>query len=167
MEGTIILDAARKAILARLATLERHFSQDDINEMVSMTVERFYTRGAYDPARASVRTYVSRIAVNVVFDFIKAVDRDRSLFRDFDTLTDPLWLADKQGTDSELLDRERDELFGKAVGQLTPRQQELLALYMEELPYKEIAALTGGTAGNVAVEVHRLKSKMRSLLQVA
>lgn len=167
MEGTIILDAARKAILARLATLERHFSRDDINEMVSMTVERFFTRGAYDPARACVRTYVSRIAVNVVFDFIRAADRDRSLFRNVDTLTDPLWLADKQETDSELLDKERDDLFGKAVGQLSPRQQELLALYMEELPYKEIAALTGGTAGNVAVEVHRLKSKMRSLLQVA
>ena len=44
MHESLILTSARKAILARLATLGCHFCQDDINEMVSMTVERYFTR---------------------------------------------------------------------------------------------------------------------------
>lgn len=75
MKEILILSSARKAILARLFSLGRHFCDDDVNEMVSMTVERFYSCGSYDPSKASVQTYVSRIARNVIYEFVKASDR--------------------------------------------------------------------------------------------
>ena len=53
MDAILILSTARKAVLARLSSLGRHFCDDDVNEMVSLTVERFYTRGSYDPSKAS------------------------------------------------------------------------------------------------------------------
>ena len=86
MNEILILSSARKAVLARLSSLGRHFSDDDINEMVSMTIERFYTRGSYDPSKASVQTYVSRIAGNVVYDFVKASDRDRMRYTRLDAV---------------------------------------------------------------------------------
>lgn len=78
MDAILILSSARKAVLARLHSLNRHFCADDIDEMVGMTVERFYTKGHYDPSKSSVQTYVGRIALNVVYDFVKATDRERS-----------------------------------------------------------------------------------------
>ena len=70
MNENLVLASARRAVLTRLSVLQRHFCADDVEEMVSLTVERFYTRGSYDPAKASAQTYVSRIASHVVQDYV-------------------------------------------------------------------------------------------------
>ena len=167
MQGNLILTSARKAILARLATLGRHFCQDDINEMVSMTVERYYTRGSYDPSRSATQTYVSRIAVRVVYDFVKAADKARGRFCDIDAPGMPDHFEDDWRADSRLLEQERDTLLEKAVDRLTPRQQMLFCLLHDELPYQDIAARLDMSVSGVAVEVHRMKKSLRESVRTA
>lgn len=171
MDGNIILDSARKAILARLAALGRRFCQDDINEMVGMTVERFYTRGSYDPSRSSVRTYVSRIASTVVYDFVKAADKARRRSRCLDSYMGPEetgfaspWLIDDRGADTRLLLDERDRFVDEAVHRLEPRQQAFFRLLREGRSYQEIAVIMDTTAGNVAVVACRMKKRIQDLL---
>ena len=170
MEGNLILDSVRKAILARLAALGRHFCQDDVDEMVGMTVERFYTRGAYDPSKSSVKTYVSHIAYTVVYDFVKAADKARGRTRSLDSSLGPKTtgfasrLIEDRGADTRLLQNERDRIVDEAVHRLAPRQQAYFRLLREGLSYQEIAVLMDTTAGNVAVVACRMKKRIQALL---
>ena len=111
MDGNLILNAAQKAVGVRLHALGRSFDQDDINEMVSMTVERFLTKGAYDPSKSSVQTYVSRIAFNVVYDFVRANDKRKNRYSDIDTTNVADSLTDNWETDSPMLKEEQDQLI--------------------------------------------------------
>ena len=108
MNGTLILTSARKAVAVRLATLKRHFCQDDVEEMVSRTVERFLTKGAYDPSKSSIQTYVSRIAAHVVYDFIKAADKTCGRWSPIDSEMESTRLSVDRGADYRLLKDERD-----------------------------------------------------------
>ena len=174
MNGNLILDSARKATLARLAALGRRFCQDDINEMVGMTVERFYTRGSYDPSRSSVRTYVSRIASSVVYDFVTASDRERGRRRSLDPFTGPETSgfaapqpADDLETDSRILLDERERLVDEAVHRLDSRQQAFFGLLREGRSYHEIAVLMDTSTGNVAVVACRMKKRIQAILREA
>ena len=180
MNEILILSTARKAVLARLASLGRHFCDDDINEMVSLTVERFYTRGSYDPSRASVQTYVSRIAFNVVYDFVKKVDQDRSLFFRLDGLLDaesyserPLkadpvrnqWFADASEADTNLLAEEEDVLLDRAKARLSPMHRKCYDLLAEGKSHEEIAHLTGTSVSNVGVVAHRMRKQFMTYFE--
>ena len=178
MNEILILFTARKAVLARLASLGRHFCADDINEMVSMTVERFYTKGLYDPSKASVQSYVSRIAFNVVYDFVKKVDHDRSLLFRLDAVLDddsdsdlefgkrlkddPVrnhWFADASEADTNLLVEEEEVLLARAMNRLSPRHRECFDLLAEGKSHEEIAHLTGTTVSNGGVMAHRMRKQ--------
>lgn len=180
MNEILILSSARKAVLARLSSLGRRFCDDDINEMASMTVERFYTRGSYDPSKSSVQTYVSRIAVNVVYDFVVAYDKNRSLYFSLDAFNDAdpdsgkrlkddptqnLWFADSDGADTPMLDLERDGLLAETRSRLSPRFREVFDLLAEGHSHEEIAGVTGTTASNVAVLAHRMRKQFRTLFE--
>ena len=180
MDAILILSTARKAVLARLASLSRHFCADDVDEMVSMTVERFYTKGHYDPSRSSVQTYVSRIAFNVVNDFVKKVDKDRSVFFHLDAFqnaesdsekplkADPernMWFSDAHGADSFLLAKEEEVLLARAKNRLCPMQRKCYELLADGKSHEEIALLTGTTVSNVGVVVHRMRKQFRTYFE--
>ena len=176
MNEILILSTARKAVFVRLASLGRHFCDDDVNEMVSMTVERFYTKGHYDPSKSSVQTYVSRIAFNVVYDFVKKVDQDRSVFFRLDAESDSekplkadpirnLWFSDARGADTFLLAEEEEALLDRAKNRLSPMHRKCYDLLAEGKSHEEIAHLTGTTVSNVGVVAHRMRKQFRTNLE--
>lgn len=165
MNGNLILTSARKTIAVRLAALKRHFCQDDIDEMVSMTVERFLTKGAYDPSKSSLQTYVSRIATNVVYDFVKAVDKARGRCYPIDPRMESSLFTADHGADYQLLEDERERRLSQAVARLPLRHQTCFKLACEGRPYREIAALTDTTENNVSLIVYRLKNRLAADLR--
>ena len=180
MNEILILSSARKAILARLSSLGRHFCDDDVNEMVSMTVERFYTRGSYDSSKSSVQTYVSHIARNVVYDFVVAADRNRLRYIRLDAVLDEeedgtkrlkddpvrnLWFGDTCEADTILLAEEEETLLEQANNRLNPRMREYYDLLSEGRSHEEIAQLTSTTVGNVGVVTHRMRKQFRTLFE--
>lgn len=184
MDAILILSTARKAVLARLAFLGRHFCADDVNEMVSMTVERFYIKGHYDPSKSSVQTYVSRIAFNVVYDFVTAVDMGNSRFDRLEAVLDTdsdsdsesgkrlkddptlnQWFADAFEADTNLLAEEEEALLARAKNRLSPMHRKCYDLLAEGKSHEEIALLTGTTVSNVGVVAHRMRKQFRILFE--
>ena len=180
MDAILILSSARKAVLARLHSLNRHFCADDIDEMVGMTVERFYTKGHYDPSRSSVQTYVGRIALNVVYDFVKAADRERLRTVCLDALLDAgpdsserlkndptrnRWFTDDCGADTRLLAEEEEALVERTKNRLGSRDRECYDLLAGGKSHEEIARLKGTTVGNVGVVAHRMRIRFRTLFE--
>jgi RNA polymerase sigma-70 factor (ECF subfamily) len=51
-----------------------------------------------------------------------------------------------------------------AIFKLDPLEKALVTLYLEDLSYEQIAEVTGITANNVGVMLHRAKKKLSSLM---
>ena len=167
MDGDLILQTAQIAVAKRLQQLGRGVDHADYEEMVSMTIYNYYTKGNYDPTKATLQTYIGRIACNVVTDFGRAEGRRRERYCDIDATDVADTLTDDWDTDTPMLMEEQESKIDEAVSKLNGRQQELFNLLREEHSNKEIADLMGLKASIVATEACRLKQRMKALLQDA
>ncbi|MEO6758896.1 MAG: sigma-70 family RNA polymerase sigma factor, partial [Saprospiraceae bacterium] len=52
-----------------------------------------------------------------------------------------------------------------AISRLNDVEKAIALLYLDDLPYDEIAAITGITAGNARVKMNRIREKLRAMLQ--
>ncbi|MRI01364.1 sigma-70 family RNA polymerase sigma factor [Kriegella sp. EG-1] len=53
----------------------------------------------------------------------------------------------------------------KCIKQLNEADKAVITLYLEELPYKEIAEVTGLTENTIAVKIKRIKNKLLNCLK--
>ena len=155
------------AVAKRLQQLGRGVDHADYEEMVSMTIYNYYTRGNYDPTKATLQTYIGRIARNVVTDFGRTEGRRRGRYCDIDATDLADTLTDVWDTDTPMLIEEQEQLIDEAVSTFNDRQQKLFDLLMEERSNKEIADLMGTKASIVATEACRLKQRLKAQLQDA
>ena len=65
---------------------------------------------------------------------------------------------------SEEYNEQREQLM-EALRKLNDADKALIALYLEDLSYQEIAAITGLTENNVGVKLNRIKTKIQQLLK--
>lgn len=62
---------------------------------------------------------------------------------------------------------EEGELLRRAIGDLPPEYRELIVLrHFDEVPYEEIAAMTGLTVGSLKVRAHRARKMLKERLLV-
>lgn len=105
--------------------------------------------------QCSLRTWVYRIAHNTgathIQRSVRAVDRDHVVLEDIeDTAVGDEGLASTE----RRLDLER--VFA-LIHRLGPLDREVMLLYLEDLDAAAIGEITGLSASNVAVKVHRIK----------
>jgi RNA polymerase sigma factor (sigma-70 family) len=60
---------------------------------------------------------------------------------------------------------QRERLFD-ALTKLNDADKALITLYLEDLSYQEISAITGVTENNVGVRLNRIKNKIQQLLNI-
>ena len=60
---------------------------------------------------------------------------------------------------------ENEERLFEAIRTLTKADRAIIALYLEDYPYKEIAKMIGITENYVGVKVNRIKEKLKDLLK--
>jgi len=89
--------------------------------------------------RASVRTWMSAIAVRVASDY-----RNRA-HRRHEQATDSVPESSSEASQQdELMDRERKELLDRLIAELKPEQRDVIVLYeFGELPMQEVAEALG------------------------
>ena len=59
---------------------------------------------------------------------------------------------------------EDTEMLYFAIEQLDPLEKSIALMYLDDLPYKEMSKITGLTENNIGVRLHRVKSKIKSIL---
>lgn len=118
----------------------------------------------YDPARASPRTWLLRIARNAVTDHLRALRRRRSLHVSLDRVPDLVMNAPTQ--EERLLREEGVQRLLNAIATLRASDQELLSLrYGAGLENREIADALGATQNAVAVRLHRALRRLRRAVE--
>lgn len=60
---------------------------------------------------------------------------------------------------------ENEERLFEAIRTLNKAERAIVALYLEDYPYKEIAEMTGITENYVGVKVSRIKEKLKNILK--
>lgn len=107
-------------------------------------------------------TWLYRVATNGVLNFLrKAKVRAFLSGESLDAYLNNIIDRDP-GFDGNELQRE----LQKAINTLPPKQKEVFLLrYFDEMPYEEIATLTGVTAGSLKASYHHAYNKVKEYLE--
>ncbi len=113
---------------------------------------------SYPAFRGNARagTWLYRIALNTAISSFRKKKPD---IHYIDTIPD---VAEGQPSEEAALWQER---FFAAMKQCNDSEKAIIALYLEELSYQQIAEITGISENHVGVKLNRIKSKIQKLIR--
>jgi RNA polymerase sigma-70 factor (ECF subfamily) len=107
--------------------------------------------------QAMISTWIYRIAVNTCLTYLKKEKRQAK-----DELTPNMI----ENTEEGLADKEKQEQIKTlytCISKLDENERIIITLVMDEIPYPEIAEISGISEGNLRVKIHRIKHKLTEL----
>ena len=145
-----------KSYLLRLGA--SNHQAEDLAQDVMLIVWRRASQ--YDPAQASLSTWIFTIARNRRIDVLRKERRP-----EFDP-EDPALVQDSEPRPDESVERDqKSALLREAIGDLPQEQAELLKLnYFEDLPHSAIAERLGLPLGTVKSRLRLAMTRMRKAL---
>ena len=147
-----------KGILYKISKIYED-NLEDRDDLVQEIILQLWR--AFDSFRAESKfsSWMYRVALNTAIVFFKKQKRrpdDQPLPYQFDR-------PEEQSTAGEK--EEQLAAFYKAVQQLNKVEKALIYLYMEDVPYTEIASNLGITEVNVRVRLNRIKNKLKEIIK--
>lgn len=142
-------------ILSRIG-YDKETAEDLFQEVMYRVWEK---RDSYNPARASLRTWLYQVTRNYLIDTYRRTNKERTiinLHKIEELVADqlPKW-------DSEILATE----VIKTTMMLKEIEQEYIHLrYVQEMTYSEIAAIVGKRENTVKVATHRAIRKLKKIV---
>ena len=101
---------------------------------------------------ASLRSWVYRVSMNTCISYRRK--------KKVDTVALDIAPDIVDGTSSE---SKQTRLLHQRIQRLEPLDRAIVLLWLENLPYDEIAAIVGTTARNIGVRLVRIKEKLKTL----
>jgi len=127
---------------------------DDLSQEVFINtwnaLEKFQGKSSY-------KTWIYRITVNTCLQFLRK-DKKRQ--------TQPIpeagldVQADHQNEDAN----ERNEMLYRAIGMLEELDRLIIMMVLDELKYSEIADVIGISEATLRVKIHRIKARLKKLM---
>jgi RNA polymerase sigma factor (sigma-70 family) len=105
---------------------------------------------------SSHKTWIYRITVNTCLQQLRKARKD---------MRAPLEHAEGTVADSGNPEEERAANLMKAIGQLEEVDRLIIMMVLDELEYEEIARVMGISENNLRVRIHRIKGRLKTLLQ--
>lgn len=138
----------------------------DAQELTQDTFLRAFSHiESYDARKASLSTWLCRIAYRLTLDFLKR--RRPPVFLMEDTSTGGTDISDEQ-LEAELStgSEERIQRLQQLIDEMPDEEQMLLTLYyFDDLPLAEIAYIMGTEAGPLAKRLYRIRRKLYKKLK--
>ncbi|WP_316844188.1 RNA polymerase sigma factor [Pedobacter psychrodurus] len=105
--------------------------------------------------KSLISTWIYRIAVNTCLTYLRSEKRQAK-----DELTDNI-IENKIEEFSEK--NEQVALLYTCISKLEENDRLIITMVLDELPYQEIADISGISEGNLRVKIHRIKQKLTEL----
>ena len=152
-----------------------YLSDDDLENLAWDAVGKAYEgRESYDKSKASVRTWISKIAYNTLLDALKREASWQFKRKGMETTDNDSNNHDFQGvaneggkyisTSGKMEMAENEALFAiyqegieARIDKLSKRDAAIIRMHMEGYSGKEIAEETGLTHGNVRKRIHEIR----------
>jgi RNA polymerase sigma-70 factor (ECF subfamily) len=106
--------------------------------------------------RSSLSTWMFRITLNVCMRLHSKAARNRDRFQKMDSIR----IENIPDQEAHPDDQTRLNSLRNCIKNLHDADKAIITLYLEDLSYREISAITGLTENNVAVKVKRIKDKL-------
>ena len=145
--------------LFRICSVYSRNEEDSKDLFQEVLVNIWQALPSYE-SRSSIGTWMFRITLNVCLRFRSRHNRKMERFINMDSVT-----ISKIGMGSDTNESDdRIIILRNCIRALNEADRAVIALYLEELPYKEISNITGLKVNTVAVKVKRIKEKLLNCL---
>ncbi len=147
-------------------------SQDVAQDLTQDVFIKVYKNLGEFREQAQVSTWVYRIAMNHIINWVKREKRMRffsTLEKDVkEAETESSWLEENtpQSPSKQLEEHEKEVIIRKMIDRLSPKYRLPLLLYRyEDLSYKEIAGQMDLSLSAVEARIHRARKKLKEYLK--
>jgi RNA polymerase sigma-70 factor (ECF subfamily) len=128
---------------------------DSANDLMQETFIKVWQNLDKFRNQSLISTWIYRIAVNTCLSYLRVEKRQAK-----DELTDNI-IENKQEEVSEK--KEQVALLYTCISQLEENERILITMVLDEVPYNEIAQISGISEGNLRVKIHRIKQKLTEI----
>ena len=129
--------------------------EDSANDLMQETFMKVWQNLEKFRNQALISTWIYRIAVNTCLSYLRVEKRQAK-----DELTDTII----ENKTEEISDKnEQVASLYKCISQLEENERILITMVLDEIPYHEIAQISGISDGNLRVKIHRIKQKLTEL----
>lgn len=143
----------------------RTSKSEDAEDITALVFERVLKKlGDFQWQGITITSWIYRIARNAIIDFYRK-DSDRKKDSSVEQIGDFLESTDEK-IETILIDGEEEIVLFNSLRELGEEDQFLVYYkFFEELSNKEISDLTGISETNVGTKLHRLRKKLRGLIE--
>jgi RNA polymerase sigma-70 factor (ECF subfamily) len=131
-------------------------AQEDQEDLIQQILVQLWHSVEQFNGQAKPSTWIYRVALNTAMDWQRGEKRRRERVEKLVSM-DAYWL-EQRGPENERL-----TLLYEAIHQLPAHERYLVLLYLEDLPYSEIAEIIGISESNVGVRITRVRKKLTDL----
>ncbi|SEN38986.1 RNA polymerase sigma-70 factor, ECF subfamily [bacterium A37T11] len=128
---------------------------DSANDLVQETFIKVWQNLDKFRNQSQLSTWIYRIAVNTCLTHLRGEKRKLT-----EELNDHLI---ENYTEESSEKQEQINLLYKCIAQLEENERIIITMVLDELPYPEIAEISGISEGNLRVKIHRIKQKLASI----
>lgn len=146
-----------KAAIHKVSRLYRD-SPEDREDLFQDIILQLWQSFPKFEGRSGQSTWIYKIALNTAM----ACYRKKNI-----TLSFPERLPDKEDSNVDYENREREEQLFVILKKLNEADRALLALYFEDFGYREMAEITGLSENHIAVKMGRIRSRLKKILNQA
>jgi len=128
---------------------------DSANDLMQETFIKVWQNLDRFRNQSQISTWVYRIAINTCLSFLRVEKRKAT-----DEISDFIL----ENTIEPISEKEEQvEQLYKCIAQLEENERIIITLVLDEVPYSEIAEISGITEGNLRVKIHRIKNKLTDI----
>lgn len=129
--------------------------KDSANDLLQETFMKVWQNLEKFRNKSLISTWVYRIAVNTCLTYLRSEKRQAK-----DELTDNI-IENRVEEFSEK--NEQIALLYKSIAMLEENDRLIITMVLDELPYQEIAEISGISEGNLRVKIHRIKQRLTEI----
>jgi RNA polymerase sigma factor (sigma-70 family) len=130
---------------------------DAANDLLQETFLKVWQNLEKFRNQSMISTWIYRIAVNTCLTYLKSEKRQAK-----DELT-PNIIENREEETQDKEKQEQIKTLYQCISKLDEHERIIITMVMDEVPYPEIAEVSGISEGNLRVKIHRIKHKLTEL----
>jgi len=128
---------------------------DSANDLMQETFIKVWQNLDGFRNQSQISTWIYRIAINTCLSYLRVEKRK---------VTDEISDFILENTAEPISEKEEQvALLYKCISQLEENERIIITLVLDEVPYPEIADISGISEGNLRVKIHRIKHKLTEI----
>ena len=135
---------------------DRYLAEDITSAVFEKALTKF---NQYNAEKASLSTWIFRIARNTLIDHYRVNSRTKTVQLD-EALDTP---EKDRSPEQAAIDEEESRMLKRCIAKLSPPEQEIVSLkFSAEMTNRQIAGILGLSESNVGVILYRVVRKLRN-----